>query len=360
MKRRDFLKVSGLGAAIALAPDVVLGAIAGGGPQAHVKPIRGAWFEFQHLNPEEGTYWNKAMAAFTTAQWQEKVAMAAGLGMKYLIIQEIALGSRVFYPSKVLPQYEIQCEDPFAAVLDAADAHGVRVLVGCGFLGNASQMGHLMADRKITATRNSIMKELAERYGHHNSFFGWYYPNEIALSPLFGSVAIDYVNECSAVARKLMPQGLTLIAPYNVRVAGSKSFNRTAFTDQLRSLDVDVVAYQDGVGVGSTPLSKDGAYFKVLREAHQAAGRSKIWADMEIFYFEDKAAGNRNLLAADFSRVHAQMEQLSPYVDEILCYELTGLFNRPGTTAFAGDPYGKSVALYEAYDKWYRGRVGGA
>ena len=43
----------------------------------------------------------------------------------------------------------------------------------------------------------------------------------------------------------------------------------------------------------------------------------------------------------------AQLEAVSPYVEEVLGYQYPGLMNRPGTIAYCGHP--DSVAFYTAY-----------
>ena len=89
---------------------------------------------------------------------------------------------------------------------------------------------------------------------------------------------------------------------------------------------MEIVAYQDGVGVGATRLEDSARYYENLSKAHQKAGRSRIWADMELFYFEQTTHGS--LLPADFNnRIIHQMEAISPFVDKILVYQYLGIMN---------------------------------
>ena len=82
-----------------------------------------------------------------------------------------------------------------------------------------------------------------------------------------------------------------------------------------------------------------------LSKAHQKAGRSRIWADMELFYFEQTTHGS--LLPADFNnRIIHQMEAISPFVDKILVYQYLGIMNKPQSKAHAG-LRGETVRLYE-------------
>ena len=114
---------------------------------------------------------------------------------------------------------------------------------------------------------------------------------------------------------------------------------------------MEIVAYQDGVGVGSTRLEDSARYYENLSRAHQKAGRSRIWADMELFYFEQTTHGS--LLPADFdNRIIHQMEAISPFVDKILVYQYLGIMNKPGSKAHAG-LRGETVRLYNQYMDWY-------
>ena len=116
---------------------------------------------------------------------------------------------------------------------------------------------------------------------------------------------------------------------------------------QLRRLDVDIIAYQDEVGVRKSTPDQTGAYYRSLREAHDKAGRSRLWADMEVFEFEG-ATYRSALIPASIDRVEAQLRALSPWVDKILCYEYPGLLSRPGSEAsYAGDEPARLYAEYE-------------
>ncbi len=347
MERRDFFKVAGTGSASLL----LTGGLAAQ-PQIKptdkkIKPIAGSWFEFQHLLPYEGRYWDPALAKFTALQWKEKVKEIGELGFEYLILQEIALNGQAMYPSKLAPQYKIGCDDPLEAVLSAADESGIKFFVSNDFWDDCQKGEFLMKDPGIRKLRAKAMEEVAEKYGHHKSFYGWYFPNESYLMPYFDEVFIEYMNECARVAKSLMPASVNLIAPYNIKAEKSDD----VFVRQLEKMNIEIIAYQDGIGVNSTKLGEPSRYFENLAKAHQKASRARIWADMELFYFEEKTKGN--LLPADFdTRILKQMEELSPFVDKILCYQYIGCMNKPGSKAYAGHENQESVRLYNQYKNW--------
>ncbi|MCE5249453.1 DUF4434 domain-containing protein [bacterium] len=323
------------------------GAEAGNGSGiVKIKPIQGSWFEFQHHNQPEGKYWNPACAAFSCSQWDAKVKEIADIGMEYLVLMNTALYFKAFYTTGIFPKFEIACDDPIEAVLTAADRYGVKFFIGGGFFGQWDSPG-IIDDPDATQKRLRAIGELAGLFGHHKSFYGWYWPNEAAITPYFHEKFITYVNDCSKEARKHMPNARTLIAPYGTRIA--KPDDR--FVRQLEMLDVDIIAYQDEIGVRKTKVEESARFFEGLRRAHDRVPRIKIWADVEIFEFEGEVYRSP-LIPASFARVNKQLEAVSPYVDIILVYQYQGMMNKPDSPAFAG--HKDSAVLYADYVAWLK------
>ena len=140
-----------------------------------------------------------------------------------------------------------------------------------------------------------------------------------------------------------------MIAPYGTRVAVPDD----AYVRQLDALDVDIVAYQDEVGVRKSKVSETSAFYEGLRKAHDRIPKAALWADVEIFEFEDEVYRSP-LLPASFERVLRQLEAVSPWVDTILVYQYQGMMNKPGSTAFAGSQ--ASATLYTDYMNWLKSR----
>lgn len=339
--RREFLGALGMGAsALALDP---MGAHASAAA-ASAKPISGSWFEFQHHATVEGVDWNPALVRFTAEQWEAKVQEMCDIGMRYLVLMSTALYNRAFFPTSIFAPWQLACADPLEAVLAAADKRGARFFIGDGFYGDWKSPG-IITDPAAAKKRRQAMEELVRRYGHHPSFYGWYWPNEASINPYFSDAFIAYVNAGSRLARQLTPQAKILIAPYGTRLARPDD----AYIRQLDAMDVDIVAYQDEVGVGKSKVTETSAIFERLRRAHNRAQKARMWADMEIFEFQD-GVYNSALMPAPFERVRRQIEALSPWVDEILAYQVLGMMNRPGSQAFAGAP--ESTQLYADYRRW--------
>lgn len=343
MQRRNFLKSCGaailtgsffheLRAAIQRNPE-------------KIKPIEGSWFEFQHHNLAEGKYWNETLKTFSAAQWDAKVKEIADSGIRYLVLLNVAIYDKTFYPSALLPQHDMGCDDPLETILNAADKYEVKFFVSNDFFGDWTNPYFLMTDPGINKLRLNAMNEIVEKYAHHKSFYGWYFPNETGISGHYEDFFIDYVNASSAEAAKLMPGTKTLIAPYGTRNVKADD----KYAGQLERLNVDYIAYQDEIGVEKTRVDESAGYFEQLHRLHKKASRARLWADVEVFRFEGKVYKSA-LLPAPAERVIKQLEAVSPFVEKIFIYQYTGLLNTPGSLAFAGHP--DSEILYTELAKY--------
>ncbi|MFA6702167.1 MAG: DUF4434 domain-containing protein, partial [Dysgonamonadaceae bacterium] len=248
----------------------------------NIKPIEGSWFEFQHHSLIEGKYWNPALESFTAEQWEDKIKEIAECGIRYLVLLDTAIYGKSFYPSHILPKHQLGCDDPLETVLSAADKYGIRFFISNGFYGEWTNPAFLMKDEATHKLRLKAMNEIAEKYAHHKSFYGWYYPNETGINGYYDDIFINYVNNCSREAYKLTPKAKTLIAPYGTRnvIADEK------YLKQLDLLNVDFIAYQDEVGVEKTAVEESGRFFERLYNLHKKAAKSRLWADIEVFKFE--------------------------------------------------------------------------
>ena len=345
INRRDFLYTLGAsGALMGAFPEAsyVLP------PAAAIKPISGSWFEFQHHATVEGVDWNPECADFSCGQWDAKVKEIADMGMEYLVLMATALYYRAFFKTNIFPPWRLACADPMEAVLTAADKYGVKFFIGGGFYGDW-ESPKIVSDPVAARKRLQAIEQLAQLYGHHTSFYGWYWPNEAFIDRYYSEEFIQYVNSCSRLARRLTPRSKVLIAPYGTRVAVPDD----KYVRQLESLDVDVIAYQDEVGVQKSTPDETPKFYEGLKKAHDRAQRAGIWADVEIFRFEGTVYKSA-LLPAPYSRVLRQLQAVSPWVDKILVYQYQGMMNKPGSTAFCGSP--ASIKLYTAYAEWLRSR----
>lgn len=349
MNRRRFIQVCGLTSASLLAGRSVFADEIRRNP--NIKPIVGSWFEFKHHHDGEGKYWNHTLAGFTDEQWRAKIKEISETGMEYLVLMSVADNGKTFYPSGLQPCYDYECSDPLEAVLSAADEYGVKFFISNDFWSDYRNVDKMMTDKDIAVLREKGMEEVAEKYSHHKSFYGWYYPNETGLYNTIDETTISYVNKCSKKAHELTPHCATMIAPYGTR---SIRFD-DKYIRQLERLDVDIMAYQDEIGVKKTRAGTAGKYYESLYKMHTKAGRARLWADLEVFEFEGEVY-NSALIPARFKRILTQLEDISPFVENILIYQYVGLMNKPGSIASAG--HKDAERLYTEYTDWLKVQQG--
>ncbi|MCI5771628.1 MAG: DUF4434 domain-containing protein [Clostridiales bacterium] len=301
-----------------------------------MKRIEGTWFEFWHHNRPEGKYYNAACRSFTEAQWRALLQDIHTAGMDTLVLTASSMvyedSAESYFPTDIYDNPpDMVCKNAMDVLMDEADRLGMRIFVSCGWYGVWTQTVNNMRSEEVTTRAFRAIDQLYARYGAHPSFYGWYLPDETGpypAYPYFGDVFIDYVNRYAAHLRALDPSKLVLVAPYGTKYIKADD----KFVDQLRRLDADIVAYQDEVGVRKSTPAETGAYYRALRAAHDKAGRSKIWADMEVFEFEGEVYRSA-LTPASMERIRAQLAAISPYVDKVLIYCYQCAFSRPGTIA---------------------------
>ena len=343
MKRRNFLTTCSASAAVFLPVSPVFSSISECNP--FIKPLIGSWFEFEHHNQAEGKYWNPIVSKFTTAQWNAKIKEMHEAGLEYLVLLAVAYEGKTYYPSKLQPRHDYACDDPLEAVLTAADECGIKFFVSNDYWSDWTRVEKAMKDEEIWRLREKGMEEVAEKYAHHKSFYGWYYPHESGFNRSIDETTISYVNRCTKKAKALTPKALTMIAPYGTNTI---SFNDN-YIRQLERLDIDIMAYQDEVGVRKTKAGTAAQYYEALYKMHTKAGKARLWADLEIFEFEGDVYRSA-LIPASFERILTQLKDISPYVEHILIYQYLGMMNRPGSQAFAG--HRDSEKLYTDYVNW--------
>ncbi len=309
-----------------------------------MKAITGSFFEFEHHNRAEGKYYNQTLFSFTEEQWRQLIRDQAELGLDTLVLMASALYEKAYYSTGIYPYAShLTCKNVLEVLLDEADRLNLRIYLSAGFYGDWTRPQQNTTDPACIRLSLRAMNEMCERFGSHPCLAGWYMPDEWEINGAFDERFIAYVNTISAEAKKLNPKYKTVIGPYGT----NKVVADDEFVRRLERMNLDIVAYQDEVGVKKTAPNEEAGFFEALSRAHRKAGRSELWADMEIFDFEGVVYRSA-LIPAPWERVKQQMEAISPFVEKIIVYCYTGMMAKPQSPARAGFP-GKAEALYRAY-----------
>lgn len=281
-----------------------------------LKTVTGTWFEFQHHNEAEGFYWNDLIKHWSEAQWRSYIRRMNADGMEYLVLLASALNDRAYFATNLYPPSDLRCPDPLNLLMEETEKLGMKVFMSAGYYGNWTRPEYNMADSEVTRRAFNAMEQLVEQFGQYQSFYGWYLPDETCVDGYFSEEFIAYINRYSAHMHALNPTHKMLVAPYGTRLLHPDD----RYIAQLEQIDADFIAYQDEVGVRKTSVEEVPAFYEGLRRAHDKAGRSALWADIETFDFEGEVY-HSPLIPAPEERIRRQIEAVSPYVDRILMYQ---------------------------------------
>lgn len=325
-----------------------------------MKCISGTWFEFQHPNNREGEYWNSRCRQFSEKDWEREISEIASLGMEYIVLQNLSILSldresvgygpgvlqqvkEAYYPGALFSFPEdFRCKNPLGVLLSACDKYGIRLFLPTGHFMDWKFPKEIMADKGFDAIAFTQIERIYALAAGHSSFYGWYYPDEACLGPDLPEVFVDFINRYSSFLRNLDATKKILIAPYGTCQIKADSH----YIKQLEQTDVDIIAYQDGVGAHKNPICAVRHAFENLKKAHDKAGRSKIWADMEMFVFEGEPRRSP-LIPAPIARIENQLKAISPYVEEVLCYQYQGLLAKDKGSNSLGPE--EALKLYKDY-----------
>lgn len=318
-----------------------------------VKPVTGTFINLAYQDVRN-RYTNPAGVDMTSPElWAEKVAEMADMGMEYLIFMAVANDGLAFYPSRLMPHhYPEGRKSPVEAIMDAAAAHGMKVFMSTGWAEN--QDDNLRIPR-IKQRQMDMMAELAELFGTHEAFYGWYLPVEDCLGPVLTDYAVEAVNALTERARGLTPQAKILISPYGIF---NSDFSNPNYARQIGRLKVDIIAYQDEVGCVRErfPLPRLRENWRRLAEIHSSLP-IEMWANCENFTWE-RGTNDRTsaLIPAAPERFLAQLEAASDAgVERIVSFMMCGIFDREGSSYALGQP-DLAVRAANEYALWEMSR----
>lgn len=214
-------------------------------------------------------------------------------------------------------------EDFVGNALTAADEHGIDVYVG--LQRNEEWWERYSSDAEWLSEQaevsNALADELWENYGHHESFAGWYLEFEVDnwhhTTRDHWTNLTAYYSEVTEHLHQLSGDLPVVIAPFFTPEAelGPEEWTEMwAFI--LPDSGIDVIALQDGVGVGNLELDEVGQWFRATVDAIEQAGTgTALWADTETM--------DENLDPVGVEQFQPQMCAVEPYVDRFWSYSYT-------------------------------------
>jgi len=318
----------------------------------NVKPITGTFLNLAYQDVRNKYTDPQSFDNTDPALWKAKIDELSGMGIKYLIIMEVANDGKAYYPSKIMPWvYDSNHESPVDAILDEAGKDNMKVFLSTGW---AKDQDDNLLDPKIKERQLEIMEELAGLYKNKQAFYGWYLPVEDCLCPILPEHSVQSVNALVKRAHQLTPGKKTLISPYGI---GLSDFNNPNFYKQLKKLHVDIIAYQDEVGCvrDKFPIPRLKLNWKRVRAIHNKLN-IEMWANCETFTWEKEPNSRESaLIPANYSRLLSQQVAASEGgVDNIISFMFQGIIEDPKSDFQLGQPMWSNT-LYRNYMSWKKG-----
>jgi chitodextrinase len=210
--------------------------------------------------------------------------------------------------------------DGVGDALTGADAKAMSVYVGlqhnaAWFTKHADDVTWLSNEATIA---NQVADEIWRLYGTHASFAGWYLPFEVDNFYFTTTTSWDnlvtFFNTVINRLHTISPGKPVIISPF-FNTAGGQTTSQwqSMWTYILQRSAIDVIALQDGVGVGHATAGQLPAWFSATKNAI-TAGRpaTQLWADTETLNLDFKPAFIKDVVA--------DMQAVQQYVSNIVSF----------------------------------------
>ena len=306
-------------------------------PIRSINRISGAWAGICHWSEEEGKHWNEDIRKLTDEQWREIVRSMHKLGLDIIVVQELFRNEeyvgrhsttvenyqgKSYYPSELYSgRMEIAAKDPLEAILSEADKLGMKVMPGVGLFAWFDFTLESLEWHKLVA------KELWERYGHHESFYGFYVSEEsggcldnweksLELRKQRSDEIVNFFKEFKSYCSTFAPAKPIMLATNSFGVDGAQG----VYKELLKYLDILCP-----FGFARMPewdlTGKEVA--TILQGLCDGAG-SHLWFDQEVFLFNP----DNSLYPRDIEGIIADLTLLDNF-EKVLCYQFPGVFSDP-------------------------------
>src|ERR1022692_2981768 len=259
--------------------------------------------------------------AWALKQWRDEFHYMRNARLDQMVIQWTAdsKDKTTIYPSGIAGYTQNTKHDVVKRALEAADASGAQVYLGLQINDNwwtnyISNWPWLENEGKVA---NTLADDLWKRYGQHKSLTGWYLPFEVdnvASTPAEWNNLVAFYRTVGNHLHKLTPGKPIVIAPFfNPAADLSPSQWETMWEYVLKRSPIDILALQDGVGVGHATKKELPEWFSAVGNAIQnSRPQMQFWADTETFNLDSEPQPIRSIVN--------DMRAVQPYVSSYLSF----------------------------------------
>jgi len=255
---------------------------ASGAPSHRTQPALSGSF----LQPDLGDAW-------TIRQWQKEFFYMGAAGINQMVIQWTADSKykTTIYPSS-LPGYTQDTQhDVVERALVTGDFNHAQIYLGLQT--NDDWWTYYTSNgpwlKEQAQVSNALADDLWKKYGHHKSLAGWYLTFEVdnwnENTQTDWNRLIAFYQAIGNHLHQLTPRKPVMIAPFFNSSGGLTSAQwQTMWEYILAKSPLDIMAQQDGVGVGHAKTQQLAEWFRAVHDAIQhARPQMKCWVDAETF-----------------------------------------------------------------------------
>lgn len=245
--------------------------------------------------------------------WLKELGSMQKIGMDTAVVQYCAYGDTELTPAT-------------EKILQAADQLGMKVMVGTklsesGWYTNQFSDKYLQQKGKEVA---DYTRDLVQQFSSHPSLQGIYIPYETNLSANAADIGAFY-GQISNAAKEANPNLKTMISPYTNLIPGvpmsmPEGVMTSNFKAMLQNANVDILAWQDGVGGTKDQLNRIDHDLGAIAAACKDQG-VELWADVEGFERTTKFYDDFSAKPVSMDTLKQQMEKEAPYVSKIISFD---------------------------------------
>jgi hypothetical protein len=246
-------------------------------------------------------------------EWRQEFELYSKIGIDTVIIIRAGYRNRCIFAAKSIPDLLPVYQDLGELFFKLADEYGLNVFFG---LYDSGVYWLRRSWWKEVELNHAFIDEVAQRYGHHASFKGWYMCHETGRNDAH---IIEIFNSLGPRCKELLDRPV-LISPYP---QGAKQMGEAAFTLE-ESFDhwdrifasckgsFDICAFQDG----QIHYQELPAFVKGIGDLGSKYGVT-IWSNLETF---DRDMPIR-FPPADWRNVRFKMEAASVVAEKLITFE---------------------------------------
>jgi hypothetical protein len=280
----------------------------------------------------------EAHRKWTAADWSSLLNDMKEAGLDYLIVQWSAYDRSNFAAG---------AEDspgappsPLDRVLQAADQAKLGIYVG--LVQDSDFWSRIKLDpasvevylQQLRLRQTELAEQLAPRLREHRSVRGWFITEEIDdmswRDPAHREPLFRHLGLLSDRLDKLLPARKIALSGFSNAAVDPLAFGGFWGSLLKSAPAIDVVLFQDGVGVNKLRPPEVPIYLKTLSESVRSAGK-ELWTVVEIFQQTGgMQAGNQRFTAepAPIERINRQMELAGPYSSSLVAFSIPEYMNR--------------------------------